>query len=155
MSSEGARLADLSRAVRESTFKRLRQVPRGRENWRISARSMSIADVAHHLVESDRWLFRKLAQPALRGIDAIAGEAGEVDGEGFRQLLMELEETGERRARLLAEMSVPDLAEIVPDDRFAGEASVWWVIVRGNLDHEAHHRGQIAAYLRVLKDREE
>ncbi len=125
MSSEGERLADLSRAVRDSTFKRLRQVPRGLENWRISVQSMSFADIAHHLVESDRWLFQKLAQPSLRGIDAVAGEAGEVDGQGFRQLLMELEETGERRARLLVEMSPSGLAEIVPDDRFGDEVSVW------------------------------
>ena len=27
---------------------------------------------------------------------------------------------------------------------------MWWIIVRGNLDHETHHRGQIAAYLRML-----
>lgn len=153
MSTDGERLASLSRAVRESTLKRLRQVPPDFENWRISTHAMSFADVAHHLVEADHWLFQKLKQPSLQGIDAVAGEAGEVDGQGFRRLITELEETGEQRARLLVEMSPPGLAEMIPDDRFGGEVSVWWVIVRGNLDHEAHHRGQIAAYLRALQDR--
>jgi len=152
MSSEGERLAVFSRAVRESTLKRLRQVPRGFEKRRISAESMSLADIAHHLVESDRWLFRKLKQPTLSSMVAAAGEAGNLNGQGFRQLLIELEKTGERRARLLEEMSPSDLAAIIPDDRFGGEVSVWWVIVRGNLDHEIHHRGQIAASLRVLQE---
>jgi uncharacterized damage-inducible protein DinB len=35
------------------------------------------------------------------------------------------------------------------DSRF-GEVTVWWVIVRGNLDHEIHHRGFIGAYLKML-----
>ena len=31
------------------------------------------------------------------------------------------------------------------------EVSVWWIIVRGNLDHEIHHRGQLS-YLRAILD---
>jgi uncharacterized damage-inducible protein DinB len=38
------------------------------------------------------------------------------------------------------------------DDRFGGEVTLWWTIVRGNLEHEAHHRGQIAVYLRIVND---
>ena len=32
------------------------------------------------------------------------------------------------------------------------EVSVWWIIVRGNLDHEIHHRGQLSSYLRAILD---
>jgi uncharacterized damage-inducible protein DinB len=39
---------------------------------------------------------------------------------------------------------------LVFDDRFGCQVSVWWVIVRGNLEHEAQHRGQVASYLRIL-----
>ena len=49
--SEGRRLAEFSRAVRESTLKRLRLVPDGFENWRISPQAMSFADVAKHLID--------------------------------------------------------------------------------------------------------
>jgi uncharacterized damage-inducible protein DinB len=38
------------------------------------------------------------------------------------------------------------------DDRFNDEVSIEWIILRGNLDHEIHHRGQIAVYLRMLID---
>ena len=40
----------------------------------------------------------------------------------------------------------------MPDDRFGGDVSLWWVVVRGNLDHEAHHRGQLATLLRIIED---
>ena len=34
------------------------------------------------------------------------------------------------------------------------EVSVWWIIVRGNLDldHEIHHRGQLSSYPRAILD---
>ena len=35
----------------------------------------------------------------------------------------------------------------IPDERFGGNVSVWWILLRGNLDHEIHTRGQIALYL--------
>jgi uncharacterized damage-inducible protein DinB len=39
------------------------------------------------------------------------------------------------------------------DDRFDKDVSIEWIILRGNLDHEIHHRGQLAVYLRTLNDR--
>jgi uncharacterized damage-inducible protein DinB len=153
MSAESQRLAELSRAVRESTLKRLRRVPAGFESWRISPGAMSFADLAHHLVAADHWLFRKLAEPALAPMVGAAGEAGEVDRDGFLALIAELETTGEERARRLAALSARRLAERLPDARFGGPTTVWWIVVRGNLDHEAHHRGQLAAGLRALAER--
>ncbi len=47
-------------------------------------------------------------------------------------------------------MSREELAREVFDGRFGGRVRVWWIVVRGNLDHEAHHRGQIAAGLASL-----
>jgi hypothetical protein len=57
---EGARLAAWSRAVRGSTLKRLRRVPEGFETWSPVPGAMSFAELAHHLAEADRRLFRKL-----------------------------------------------------------------------------------------------
>ena len=45
------------------------------------------------------------------------------------------------------------MKSIIYDDRYNDMVSIEWVILRGNLDHEIHHRGQIAAYLRVLQDK--
>lgn len=124
----------------------------GAEGWRPSAESLSFADVAHHLLRADAWLLEKLTDPSLGGMVARPGEAGETDRPRFLGLIERLEVSGRERAGRLATLSASDLERRVPDDRFGGEVSVWWVVVRGNLDHEAHHRGQLATYLRILED---
>jgi uncharacterized damage-inducible protein DinB len=147
MDLEGARLARLSAAVRESTLSRLRRVPPGREGWRIADGAMSFADLARHLVDADEWLFRKLRDPEadpMRGEPGIAAVRGRAD---FERILEELERTGRERETLLGAMRDARLRERIPDARFGGEVEIWWLIVRGNLDHEIHHRGQVAAYL--------
>ena len=147
--AETENLAAWSRAVRESSLKRLRLVPEGRENWRATPESMSFADLAKHLIDADEWLFRKLEDRALEPMVGQAGDAGEVTRVGYLELLDQLERTGRQRSDLIAGLSPLQLAEAIFDRRFGGEVTVWWVIVRGNLDHEVHHRGQLAAYLRI------
>lgn len=147
--TESGNLAAFSRAVRESSLKRLRLVPEGRASWRPTPEAMSFADLAHHLIDADEWLFRKLAERALEPMIGHAGEAGEATRDRYMQMLARLEQTGRQRADLIADLSADQLAEPIFDRRFGGEVTVWWVIVRGNLDHEIHHRGQIAVYLRL------
>lgn len=150
MPDEGDRLAAFSLAVRESSLKRFRAVPVGYENWRPSPGALSVAEIARHLVVADEWLFAKLRDPSLRGMVAKAGEDGEMARTAFEEVLTALEASGQRRAAVCAALESSDLAAVLPDDRFGGDVTVWWVIVRGNLDHETHHRGQVAAYLRLL-----
>jgi len=152
--SESKNLAEFSRAVRDSSLKRLRVVPEGRENWRATPEAMSFADQARHLIDADEWLFRKLEDCALEPMVGHAVDAGEVTRAGYLELLARLERTGRQRSDLIAGISPDQLAELILDQRFGGEVTVWWVIVRGNLDHEIHHRGQLAAYLRVAGWRE-
>jgi uncharacterized damage-inducible protein DinB len=76
--------------------------------------------------------------------------AGQVAHATYLDLLGELERLGEERAEWLSQLTDGELDEAIPDDPFGGMVAIWWVIVRGNLDHEAHHRGQVAAYLRVI-----
>ena len=147
---EGQRLSAFARAVRGSTLKRLRLVPPGQENWRITPEAMSFADHAGHLIDTDEWLFKKLA---VKTLDPILGEAGSVtvaDRAEYEALLDALTRSGERRCALLESLTTEQFDETIYDARFDGAVSVWWIIVRGNLDHEIHHRGQIVAYLRAL-----
>jgi hypothetical protein len=83
--SEGERLAEFSRAVRESTLKRLLQVPLGRENWSPTSAVMTFADIAHHIGEADRWLFQKLDDPRLLKMVGKTEEAAHVSSEEFQK----------------------------------------------------------------------
>ncbi len=152
---EGQRLARFARAVRESTLKRLRRVPPGRENWRIAPGAMSFADLAQHLIDTDEWLFKKIE---VKTLDPIVGYTGVVeitDRADYLALLDALVRTGAQRCALLENLTEDQLDEKIFDARYEGEVSLWWIIVRGNLDHEIHHRGQLAAYLRAIETRVE
>lgn len=148
--TEGKRLAAFSQAVRGSTIKRLESVPQGAENWRISPDTMSLADLARHLIDADEWLFKMLEtknEPPMRG---KAGLVGIEHRDEYQRLIEELERTGRRRREVFQELGEEDLRERYEDARFGGAVTGWWVIVRGNLDHEIHHRGQISAYLKMV-----
>lgn len=145
----GQRLAEFSKAVRESTLKRLKLVPPGKENWRVSPEAMSFADTARHLIECDQWLFKKLADKELPHSDGKAVEEIPVSRQEFEKYLADLQRLGIERAEKLAKITDDQFAEPMHDNRF-GMVTLWWIIVRGNLDHEAHHRGQLVAYLRVM-----
>lgn len=150
---EASRLAEFALAVRGSTLKRLRSVPAGYENWRPTESSLSIAEIAQHLIDTDQWLFDKLEDLGLPRIRATVGSTAIETRQEFEFLLDRLDHLGADRSRLLSELTDSELDKSIPDDRFGGPVSVWWVIVRGNLDHEAHHRGQLATYLRVIPSR--
>ena len=149
---EGQRLAEFSRAVRESTLKRLVQVPTGKECWSPVQGAMSFMDIAHHIAEADGWLFQKLKDPALSKMTGNGGEAARMKPAGFQALVTSLRRLGEQRADLLSTLVDSYLDSPMFDDRF-GNVTVWWVIVRGNLDHEAHHRGQMAVYLKLMQSK--
>jgi uncharacterized damage-inducible protein DinB len=63
--------------------------------------------------------------------------------------IAKLEQCLADKISVLETFSSDQLEEKIPDDRFGGEVTKWWVIVRGTIDHEIHHRGQLATYLRM------
>jgi len=151
MPDESLHLALWSTAVRESTLKRLRLVPPQKEEWRPVPGAMSFADIAQHILDSDLWLFQKLEIRTLRPIQGSAGATHISARQDYLDILDRLEQAGSRRTELIQGLSLEQMDERIVDQRFGGEVSVWWVIVRGNLDHETHHRGQLATYLRVAQ----
>ncbi|NNG26554.1 MAG: DinB family protein [Ignavibacteriaceae bacterium] len=150
MISEVEKLAEFAEAVRESTIERLKKVPAGKENWRITADAMSIAEIAYHVIEADDWLFLKVDNPKL---EPMLGKIGTIkinDVFEFRNLIERLQQSGQKRCSFIKNIEGSKLKSTIFDKRFGKEVSIWWIIIRGNLDHEIHHRGQLAAYLRAL-----
>ena len=151
MQKQSSNLAAWSSAVRESTLKRLRLVSEGQENWRPVFGAMGIAGIAHHILDSDLWLFEKLKNPALSALKDADPTYNIAGYQAFLDIIASLARAGTGRSALIEGLTSSELARTMPDDRFGPEVSVWWEIVRGNLDHETHHRGQLAAYLRIAQ----
>jgi len=121
------------------------------ENWRIDEDAMSFADLGQHIVDADEWLFRAMEGKKQSPLKGRSGLLTVVNRSEFARLIDELARTGKSRRDLIEGMSSRRFAEMMFDQRFGSQVSTWWVVVRGNLDHEIHHRGQIIAYLRMSK----
>ena len=150
MFSISTQLAEFSNAVRTSTIKRLQLIPAGKENWRISPGAMSSADITYHLIQTDDWLIKKIE---LKDPESIKGNAGTVEiktRNNYLKLIEELNNSGKKRAGFILSLDDKVFQEKIYDDRFGKDVSVWWIIVRGNPDHEIHHRGQLSSYLRAI-----
>ena len=150
MISESEKLAEFAKAVRDSTIKRLKQVPAGKENWRITPEAMSFAEIAYHLIEADEWLIKKIENEDL---ESMLGKTGTImidDNLEFLDLINRLQQSGKNRCSSIKELNKSKLQSTIIDKRFGKKVTIWWIIVRGNLDHEIHHRGQLSAYLKML-----
>jgi uncharacterized damage-inducible protein DinB len=150
MAKESKRLAEFSEAVRESTLKRLKEVPPGKENWRLRSDSLSFADLAQHLIDADLWVLEILESGKYVHAEAKPGMKTVRDRSEYEVLTRRLMETQKTRRKMIEGISGDDWERTVEDPKF-GATTVWWAIVRGNLDHEIHHRGQIAVYLKSAK----
>ena len=153
MNTELQRIIEFARAVRQSTMKRLELIPPGFENWAISENALTVAEIANHLIEADHWLLQKFSDPSLKSFKAAKGKIHISNHDEYNKLIMELRTWLDKKSNWLAVLTPAQLDEKISDDRFEGLVSRWWVIVRGNLDHEIHHRGQLSSYIRVLQDK--
>jgi uncharacterized damage-inducible protein DinB len=145
-------LIEFCRAVRESTIKRLEIVPEGYENWKISSGSLSFTEIAKHIIDLDNWLIEKIKNPSLKSIETETAITKNCNKEEYEGLILSLKKTLEKKIEFLNTLNEDKLEEKIYDDAYNKDVSIAWLILRRNIDHEIHHRGQIAVYLRILKD---
>lgn len=110
---------------------------------------MSFAEQALHLIDCDNYLYDRLEGKNTPPLDGLSHQLDIRERSQYESLLTALESSGNQRALVLESLTTEDFDRLLYDARFEGEITVWWLIVRGNLDHETHHRGQLAAYLRM------
>lgn len=144
--SSAERLALFSETVRESTWKRVRQVQAGDEEWRPAPDALSFVDIVKHLVDADVWILQYLAGSS--GPRAVIAP-GEARARDWPALIAELARLGRDRTQRIARMSEEELAREVDEPQVLGRTNYWWLIVRGSLDHEIHHRGALQLTLRM------
>lgn len=150
MNKTAENIITLFNEVRLSSLKRFYAVPEGKENWRISEDKMSFADIAHHLIESDKWTIKKIKSPEIKSIHGAANVITITSRDQYSNLLQELENILKSKILAVKNLNYWDYDKTIYDDRFEKEVNLWFMIMRGNVDHEIHHRGQISAYLQFL-----
>ena len=146
-------LTEFCRIVRGSTIKRLELVPEGYENWKVSPGALSFAETAKHIIDLDYWLLKKIKNPNTKSIETETAIIKNCNKEEYRKLIKDLKEILGKKIDLIKTLDADKLKEKLYDDSYNSEVSLVWLILRRNIDHEIHHRGQIATYLRVLKDK--
>lgn len=151
MNKTAENIINLFNDVRASSLKRFRLVPEGKENWRITDNKMRITDIVQHLIECDKWMIEKLKNPDLKAIDGVVDSVIISAREEYEDLLNELEEILQPKILAVKNLTYWEFDKIIPDDRFDKKVNIWYSIVRGNIDHEVHHLGQISAYLQIMK----
>ena len=145
-------LKEFTEAVRCSTIKRLEKVPAGYENWRIRPGSLSFAEVTKHLIDIDEWILQKIENPELKSIETENALMEDCSREKFLELIEGLKKSLVKKLEFIDTLDEADLARKIYDDSYKIKMSVEMLFLRRNLDHEIHHRGQIAVFLRVLRD---
>ena len=138
---------------RRRTRQTLAAFPKDSGSWRPAAGAFCVADLTRHLGRADRDFFvaRACGVPpkVAVGSEAALGRGG---GPALDAALAELDALHEETCTLLADLgrregdgalqrrvSTPVGAEITA-----------WKWLRAMCEHEAHHRGQLSLYLRML-----
>jgi uncharacterized damage-inducible protein DinB len=146
------RLAAFSERVRDSTLTRLRRVPEGRENTRVPAGAMSPADTADHLIHIDRVLLGLLATRH-KGKDlGRSGQKVVKDRSEYDELLRTLELLKQKRRDFIRGLDDNQMSMSITLETGTGRTEVTLAeMIYRLLDHEAHHRGMLAAGLRMIE----
>ena len=74
----------------------------------------------------------------------------DVDETIYKSLIKTLKANGEKRNSIISEFNDITINDLVRNAK-GEEMTFWWFIMHNVLEHETYHRGQIAAYLKVLK----
>ena len=151
MTAELEHLVLFSDKIRDPSLKRFEQVPEGQENFRLLPDAMSMADLLVHLIQFDKVLFSILKTkhiPENRGQPHMAkiNERAEYD-----LLLHEFRQLKGMRHQFIVGLSEEPLQTNITSKRMSGLTTMSlleWLY--GFLDHEIHHRGQLALYLSHL-----
>lgn len=135
--------------VREGTLAAVRDLTPEQLEWKPPGGVNNIAGLLRHLAQAEDWFIRRVVQ----GETMTPKRRSELPD--LAALLAYLEETRGRTLSLLWEWEAERLAETreLPPQEFKGRprgpVSLHWIF--NNLFfHEAHHRGQIYLYLRLM-----
>lgn len=126
------------------TLRVIRAIPPDKMDWTYREGKFTLADIVRHLGAVERYMwaenvqFRKSSYPG----------CGKELADGYENVLAFLDRMHRESMEIFARLSEEDLRKkcITP----AGTPIAVWKWLRGMVEHEIHHRGQIYLYLAIL-----
>ena len=136
---------------RNSTLKRLNKVPMGFEHWRPTPNSMSFTDTAVHLLEVDNAYLDSFDSKIMGKCLGRATTDTDISREDFENLLLKLEKSAAIISNEIKSKDYSFLSESIEIERIAGNQRVsYFALFTTAIDSEAHHRGELVVYLKLL-----
>ncbi|MEZ5332222.1 MAG: DinB family protein [Thermoanaerobaculia bacterium] len=145
-------------------------VPEEHFEWRPAPAAFSCGELVRHMIQADLFWARMLGAAARGEVYDPFRLAGDAEqrmsafrepnlessrrsslGSSFGELLTAWDSIEEKVRVALGEVTEEQIAEVEmehPLTRFRGRL---WELLLMMLSHEAHHRGQLSAYLKVLR----
>ncbi len=144
------RIARFSSSIRDSTLKRLRSVPHGKENWKRNDASMSFADITQHLIDVDQAYMSALDTGFLGKNLGRSGCRIVKDRDEYDQLIEELERLKQVRHDFIVSLDESKLNKRITCDRIAGITELdFGTELLLLLDHEIQQRGILIVHLKI------
>jgi len=145
------RLAEFSSEIRKITLKRLQEVPEEFFNWRLNNTAMSFGHIVQHLIDVDELFFSLATSKEKRFEWKLGSEEPHLvlKKSTYEAMIKKLKKFQEKRHTAICILDDLGMNEEVADEN-GKKMTFWSFIMRKVLEHEIYHRGQIAAYLKVL-----
>lgn len=146
------RLAEFSSEIRKTTLKRLEKIPEGFINWRLNNTAMSFAHITQHIIDVDELFFGLTTSESKQYQWELGSEEPHliVENLDYEAMIEKLKIYQQKRHTVISAFDVIKMNDKVADKN-GNKMTFWWFIMCKVLEHEIYHRGQIAAYLKVLK----
>ena len=146
------RLAEFSSEIRKITLKRLEEVPEGFMNWQLNNIAMSFAHIIQHIIDVDELFFGLTTSESKQFQWKLGSEEPNqiVESSNYGAMIAKLKAYQHKRHTIISAFDAIKMNDKVADEN-GNKTTFWWFIMRKVLEHEIYHRGQIAAYLKVLK----
>ena len=130
--------------IRSRTTRVIECIPRDRFDWRPAEDAFSFADLVRHLAATERHMFGENAQgkpSRYPGHDASLAE-------GYDGVMSYYQRMHREAVEIFGALTAEDMGRKVTTP--GGIPITCWKWLRGMIEHEVHHRGQIYLMLKMI-----